>query len=255
MIRKKILITAPEDYAQRLCAALRAASDGELQFFPVSVPLLCTELRSREMPADVLAPYDTLVLCSRKAIEAVAVEQWVLKDHASCYAIGKDREYLEDMLGRRSPGNYEPSLQGIADALRESGQQKRIAVLGPQMEGIMMPFTLTDFIDKMHAFCPAVDYLPVYTTRNLMATIGNLNLGDIDIVAFTSGGEAEVYRQMADSGLLSLPEDGRHPLLACFGPYTARCARDEGLQVDFVSPRYASFTDFACALRSVCISD
>ena len=77
---------------------------------------------------------------------------------------------------------------------------------------------------------------------------GTLIRQGIDCVALTSGGEAQVLRKVVETSPEGMALISSTPI-ACFGPYTAKCAKSEGLPVDIISDRYHSFTEFAAYLK------
>ncbi len=263
-MKRTILITAPKGYAERLDAALRAVSEPVgLCFAPVAVPLIETEA----MPTtdgtralrSTLQDVDVVVFTSRKAIEAVHYccrhDTGMLSPEASYVAIGRDATLMTALLGKpQGLPDCEPSLMGIVKALAgmPGAGEKRVVVLRPRVVGMPEPATVPEFLETLGGVVGEVRYLPVYTTRSASGetrqTVRNLLRQGIDCVALTSGGEAQVFRQVLEDGpeQMSLPV---HTTLACFGPFTAKCARTEGLPVHFVSDRYHSFTAFAERLK------
>lgn len=263
-MKRTVLITAPKGYAERLHDALTAVSEPEgLCFEPVAVPLIETEVMPTTDGArtlrSTLQDADVVVFTSRKAIEAVAI--WyrqgtdMLPSKASCVAIGRDATLMTALLGKpQGLPDCEPSLMGIVKALTDlpGVREKRVVVLGPRVVGMPEPATVPEFLNTLGGVVGAVCYLPVYTTRiasgKTRQTMRRLLRQGVDCVALTSGGEAQVLRQVLEESPEEITLLGG-ARLACFGPYTARCARAARLPVHFVSDRYHSFTAFAERLK------
>ncbi len=263
-MKRTILITAPRGYAERLDDALRAVSEPDvLCFEPVAVPLIETEVMATTDGArtlqSTLQDAGVVVFTSRKAIEAVYSwcrhDMGMLSPEASYVAIGRDVTLMTTLLGKpQGLPDCEPSLMGIVKALAgmPDARELRVVVLGPRVEGMPEPATVPEFLETLAGIVGEVRYLPVYTTRiasgKTRQTVRNLLHEGIDCVALTSGGEAQVLRQVLEESPEGISLLG-HTTLACFGPYTARCARTAGLPVHFVSDRYHSFRAFAERLK------
>lgn len=263
-MKKTILITAPKGYADRFAEALSGGLDTNGRCFdPVSLPLIETDINTAlNNTADnrpMMKDEDVVVFTSRKAIEAVALSchrgELSLPSAATYVAVGKDVELMQALLERKQGFPVcEPSLMGIVEALCRipRADRKRVVVFGPRVAGMREPATVPDFLSALSHLVGRVCFCPVYTTRAASGAIREALLSRIrqgvDCVAMTSGGEAQVLSETLASapdglGLLAATQ------LACFGPFTAKCAKSEGLPVGIVSDRYHSFRDFAEYLR------
>jgi uroporphyrinogen-III synthase len=262
-MKKKILITAPEGYARRFRDALLTVSGPTgPSFSPVSAPLIKTELDTaaeahKSLPS--IGDDDIVVFTSRKAIEATALwcqrQGLVLPPAATYVAIGKDASWMSALLSLpQGLSGCEPSLMGIVKALgeRPDADKKRVWVLGPRVVGMREPPTVPDFLTALGNRVGEVCYVPAYTTRPADSatrhTAYTLIQQGIDCVALTSGGEAQVLRKVVETSPEGMALISSTPI-ACFGPYTAKCAKSEGLPVDIISDRYHSFTEFAAYLK------
>ncbi|WP_028898365.1 uroporphyrinogen-III synthase [Prevotella sp. HUN102] len=260
-----ILVTAPKGYSKRFCDALRTASrEGNIVLDPIAIPLIATEIFDADDATNTLIgslnSFDYVIFTSRKAIEAMArfreKAPFRFSDTIGYASIGKDVEYMKSALNLPPCfANSEPSLMGIAKELEKTGNHigKRVAVLGPRVEGIREPSTVPDFIASLRHIDTKPTFISVYKTCKANATalnkVRHAITSKIDCVAFTSGAEAQVYRELME-GLPVNKKEMKPTLTACFGPYTAKCAEEEGLQIDFISKDFGSFEAFATNLKS-----
>ena len=70
---------------------------------------------------------------------------------------------------------------------------------------------------------------------------------DYDAVVFTSGTEIKVFLQMIPAKM-SKADFSKNVKVICYGPYTARCAADYGVKVDFTSPAFGSFQELVAQI-------
>lgn len=258
--RLTVLVTAPENYAQRFSEALKAVSlkNGQ-RFEPIVLPLIETELKTDDGLLDDflknIATFDYVLFASRRAIDAVAEglkrNSVKLPSQLGYIAIGKDGEYLEHVLGVKSCFvDGESSLMGVVRSLASDAKiaEKRIAVLTPKTEGMTEPSTVPDFLSALKQTNMEVVCVPVYLTRRareaVLERVATLLSVGLDLVALTSGAEAQVYQGVL-KGKLFKNQAIKRPEVACFGPYTAKCAKESGLSVDFVSKEFHSFAAFS----------
>ncbi|MCR5077732.1 MAG: uroporphyrinogen-III synthase [Prevotella sp.] len=262
----RVLITAPEGYALRLAKALKTVRrlDGA-RLCPVGIPMIATwtDTESEEFAQFVssLSGFDYIVFTSRRAIAAVSevmAAGKVLREQlrGGCCAIGKDNDFLRSELHVEPCFMAEePSPVGIVRELehREDIRGKRIAVLGPRVENLTEPDTVPDFLHALAEAGMEVTFVPAYVTggvgeKELLRAADVLReRSQLTYVAFTSGAEAQVFHRL--SALMPDYEQVmRSVSVVCFGPYTAKCCRKEGLRVDFVSKDFSSFQAFAKAL-------
>ena len=164
-MKKNILITAPRHYTQRLLTAFEKYKE-EVEVTNIAMVESTFDTANDEMQklcAD-LGMFDFVVCLSRKAIDA-------MHNYCDCaeqlgktqfLAIGKDNEYLHDVLGVTPPFiSKEPSPIGIAHALKERGLNEgcRLAALAPAFVGMEEPRTVPALLGSR------LVYLSVYTNE------------------------------------------------------------------------------------------
>jgi len=249
-----ILITSPEGYSERFSLIF-----SESCLNPVAIPMIETVI-PENMP-DMnhlfthLHRYEYIAFSSRKAIESFH-GKWrrsnVPLTGIKFCAIGKDTEYMVDKLGVK-PSIYpdEPSPVGIVNKLNEdkNSKGKTIAALVPLVEGMTEPNIVPDFLEKLGSIGMNVTRINAYITRSVDnvqtdRAVHLIRAKEIQCVAFTSGAEVEVLlRNINDNSLLE------NIVIACFGPYTAKCAQKKGLNVSIVSQDFSSFSGFLKAIE------
>ena len=252
---KKLLLTSPEGYAQRLLQAFRERPARQL-FHPVSRPMIRTSVML-DSPGlktflSQVETVDYVAFSSRKAIEAFA-QGWAeegrpLPSSVGWCAIGKDNDLLRELL-QVEPSFLaeEPSPKGIVSYLERlpDTRGKRIAVLAPQVVGMEEPSIVPDFLTGLAAIGMVPVRINVYRTQAvsedvLRDTAREIQQGTYDAVVFTSGTEVQVFLQMVPEG--ESLENFLGPLtVICYGPYTAGCARAYGVKVDFTSTSFGAF--------------
>ena len=262
---KRILVTAPRNYAARLATAI--IEQGGL---PILLPTIetCRLENFVELDAALsqLETFDWIAFTSRHGIEAffermnsLKISSSTLKSCQFC-AIGKDADRLYDFTGRVDLIPDNPSPAGILAELSKLAdiQGKTVLVPVPQVIGIPEPNVVPNFVAGLQELSMKVTRVPSYLTRCLQKNIYAVELdlirtSQIDAIAFSSTAEVEAFLSMVDS-----TEDSQHSgincgincAIACFGPYTAANARDLGLTVNIVAKDYSSFTGFAEAIAS-----
>lgn len=253
--RKSIMITAPTNYAIRL----QEAFEGK-EYNLISMPSIETIVPETNESIDSLLlqieQYDHIVLSSRRAIDAFADAIHRTKNTTATYrssrlcAIGKDAEYVLERLGvQANVVPEEPSLMGIAFHIEKYDKlvnNKKIAVLAPEVRGMTEPNIVPDFIAKLKALGAQITRVNAYYTQpaDISEGIALLREKKVDCIAFTSGGEIEALLSMLDS-----PSLLDQVTLACYGKYTADFARKKGLHVDIEGTDYSSFSGFVTAIH------
>lgn len=253
----EVVFTAPLSYSSRFVGATRS-----LGISAQSIPVISTDIdsASSETKALVSAPdrYDYVIFCSRKAVDAYAYYETSAHAHgktATQYlAIGKDVDYLRERTGLDVAFlSHEASPLGLVAALKSRHiTNKKVTVLAPGMRGIEEPFVVPQFIAALQETGLEVTRIDAYYTRpvtsNVNALIRLLEDGKVSLLAFTSGGEIEALMTgIAHSGkdtaklLQSVP-------VACFGPYTRRCAFKYRLDVKVVATDFSRAEGFAEAI-------
>ena len=265
-----LLVTAPKDYAHRFLDAIEECNrEGKVAFSPISIPMIETVIQQRVLAWSTflgeINSYDYVVFTSRKAIDSMSLtlqhERVSLPQQVGYLAIGK---YIECMKNRLQVTPRfipkEPSPMGIVTELKESNihSHVRIAVLGPQVEGLKEPETVPAFLRELKAIGCEVAFIPAYLTRSASPQACDqvkdlLRRHAIRGIALTSGAEAEVLRKVIDSLDVST-KPLENMVIASMGPYTARCAQQVGLPITFTSPQFGSFLAYARALQGYFLS-
>ena len=251
---KRLLITSPQGYAERLLKAFGSGNrDGEFEV--TSIPMIQTVIHTSEEFVrfiSKLTDYDYVAFSSRKAIEALAAyveaQGIELTSQVKWCAIGKDNEALSTLL-HVEPAFIaeEPSPMGIVHELAaiDGIAGRRIAVLAPKVVGMEEPHIVPDFIACLERIGMQVDRITAYHTlaassHDLQHARCMMEQGQIDAIVFTSGTEIQMLLRTLPQGM-----DANTFLkdinIICYGPYTASCAQKLGLKVDFTSPRFGSF--------------
>lgn len=259
-MKKNILITAPRHYTQRLLTAFEKYKE-EVEVTNIAMVESTFDTANDEMQklcAD-LGMFDFVVCLSRKAVDAMhnccdCAEQL---GKTQFLAIGKDNEYLHDVLGVTPPFiSKEPSPIGIAHALKERGLNEgcRLAALAPAFVGMVEPRTVPDFMAKLSELgvqTHRVDaYVNMATELSARKQAYDLIIDKrIDCVAFTSGSEVMAFndglKEVYGTDACCILND---VAIACMGPYTAMQAKRIGLKVDWVPAEFNSFDDFTACL-------
>ena len=260
---KRILVTAPRNYAARLTQEI--ISYGGL---PVMMPTIETCLLENYTELDQVLrqinSFHWLAFTSRNGIEAVCqrlatlnIPLSILEQCVVC-ALGKDADRLRQLGVKVDLVPNEASPQGLIEQLAATSElsQQKILVPVPQVVGIPEPNIIPQFVTGLESLGLQVTRVSAYTTRCFSAHLYpvELNLvrnGNIDVIAFSSTAEVSAFLQMVDEPKdyqdCAICEGGRYAI-ACFGPYTAANARDLGLEVDIVAEDFSSFKGFAKAM-------
>ena len=252
---RRILITAPRNYAARLSQAI--IKYGGL---PILMPTIETCFLSEYSKLDntlaQIDKFDWIAFTSRNGIEAffermnyLGISISILENCQLC-ALGKDSERLLDLGVKVNLIPTESSPEGIVKELAKVPQlkSKKILLPVPQVVGIKEPNIVPRFVAGLKKIGLEVTQIPVYITKCLEQTIYEVELDliktrKIDVIAFSSTAEVTSFLQMVKE-----PADYEHSVIACFGPYTAQNAASLGLNVLICSVDYSSFTGFAQAI-------
>jgi uroporphyrinogen-III synthase len=255
--KKRIVVTAPRNYAARLATAI--IQQGGL---PVIMPTIetCVLENFIELDAalDKIETFDWIAFTSRHGIEAFfqRMNDLNLPDSTlqNCHfcAIGKDADRLSDFTGRVEIIPDNPSPAGIINELSKIPeiQGQSILVPVPEVRGIPEPNIIPNFVTGLQKLAMNVTRVPTYITRclppeNYLVELDLIRHRKIAAIAFSSTGEVQGFLSMMNS-----PADYQHCAIACFGPYTAGNARNLGLSVNIVAKNYSSFTGFAEAIAT-----
>ena len=252
---KRIIITAPRNYAQRLSQQI--IDRGGL---PILMPTIetCWLNNYNELDSYLqqIGRFSWIAFTSRNGIEAFLQRMQVLEiprntlNKSNLCAVGKDAELLLDLGLKVSIIPCEPSPQGIVDELAKITDihQQSILVPVPEVVGIPEPNIVPNFIASLKQLGMKVTRVPAYMTRCLDKNLYEIELnlistGKIDVIAFSSSAEIAAFLSMFEE-----QKDYEDCLIACFGPYTANNAKRLGLNVSIVPEDYSSFAEFVRAI-------
>ena len=259
---RRILITAPRNYAARLTPQI--IDRGGL---PLLAPTIETCSLADPTALDTtlrrLGDFDWLAFTSRNGINAVlqrmeclGLSTSTLKRCQLC-AIGQDVERLTALGLTVDLAPTEPSPMGMIAELTKIPeiQGKRILVPAPEVVGLPEPDIIPNFISALHCLGMRVTRIPAYLTRcldpqNYSVEWELMRRGKIDVIAFSSTGEVEGFLRMINSNDDYSNDDYAHCQIACFGPYTAANAQKLGMPVAIVAEDYSSFAGFANAIAA-----
>ncbi|MGJ5634905.1 uroporphyrinogen-III synthase [Nostoc sp. CALU 1950] len=254
---KRILVTAPRNYAYRLSEQI--IKKGGL---PVFMPTIETCYLSNYTKLDAalhhIDEFDWIVFTSRNGIAAffhrmndLDIPVSVVQKCHLC-ALGKDAESLLSFCGKVDLIPAESSPAGIVAELAKLPQiqDKKVLIPAPEVVGLPEPDVVPNLITDLQKLGIEVTRVPTYITQGLNKSIYGIELnlirqGTIDVIAFSSTAEVESFLTMVNS-----PSDYERCIIACFGPYTTANARKLGMNVSIVSRDYSSFEGFAEAMST-----
>ncbi|RCJ19147.1 uroporphyrinogen III synthase [Nostoc sp. ATCC 43529] len=254
---KRILVTAPRNYACRLSEQI--IKKGGL---PVLMPTIETCYLSNYTHLDNalsrIKEFDWIIFTSRNGIIAffhrmndLDIPISVLENCQLC-ALGKDSESLFSFSGKVDLIPQESSPAGIVAELKTIAQihQKKVLLPTPEVVGLPEPNVMPNLITDLENLGIKVTRTPTYITQGLDKNIYSVELdlirqGKIDVIAFSSTAEIESFLRM-----VNFPTDYRDCAIACFGPYTTANAQKLGMNVSIVSENYSSFEGFAEAIAT-----
>ncbi|KYC40185.1 uroporphyrinogen III synthase [Scytonema hofmannii PCC 7110] len=254
---KRILVTAPRNYALRLSNQL--ANQGAL---PLLMPTIETcpleNFTELDSALQKIEQFDWIAFTSRNGIEAflqrldeLQINPLILAKCRLC-AIGIDSEKLAAFGFKVDIVPKEPSPAGIIAELAKISNIAKQTVLVPVPEvlGVPEPDVVPNFVAGLKQLGMNVTRVPTYMTRCLEKTVYDVELslvrqGKIDAIAFSSTAEIMGFLKMFNS-----KSDYENCTIACFGPYTAANAKKLGLDVSIVSKDYSSFAGFTNAIAS-----
>ncbi|MEH2315835.1 uroporphyrinogen-III synthase [Nostoc sp.] len=252
---KRILVTAPRNYAYRLSEQI--IKQGGL---PVLMPTIETCYLSNYTKLDTallhIEEFDWIIFTSRNGITAffhrmndLDIPVSVVQKCHLC-ALGKDAESLLSFCGKVDLIPTESSPAGIVAELAKLPQinDQKMLIPAPEVVGLPEPDVVPNLITDLQKLGVKVTRVPTYITQGLDASIYSIELnlmrqGMIDIIAFSSTAEVESFLTMVNS-----PSDYERYIIACFGPYTTANAQKLGMNVSIVSTDYSSFEGFADAI-------
>ncbi|TAF10957.1 MAG: uroporphyrinogen-III synthase [Nostocales cyanobacterium] len=252
---KRILVTAPRNYAYRLCEEI-IKQGGIPVIMPTIETCLLSDYTELDNSLNNLEQFNWIIFTSRNGIMAffqrlhnLNIPLSRLQNSRLC-ALGKDSEILLSLGGRVDLVPQEPSPAGIVAELSKIPNiyNQTVLVPAPEVVGLPEPNVIPNLINDLNKLGMQVTRLPTYMTQNVDKNIYQVELnlirqGMIDMIAFTSTAEVESFLRMFDS-----KSDYENSIIACFGPYTAANTESLGVEVSIVSKDYSSFAGFTAAM-------
>lgn len=252
---KRILVTAPRNYASRLSAEI-ICQGGLPIFMPTIETCYLSDYSQLDAILNHIDEFDWIAFTSRNGIIAfferlhdlnISISQL---QNCQLSALGKDVEILQSLCGRVDLLPAESSPTGIINELSQIQdiQGQKILVPIPEVIGIPEPDVVPKFIAGLKKLDMQVTPVSTYITQALDKNIYpvELNLirqGYIDVIAFSSTAEIESFITMFNAD-----NEFKNCVIACFGPYTAANAKKLGLNVSIVSEDFSSFAGFVRAM-------
>ena len=257
---QQIVISAPSIYASRLKGALEKY-EAKVILMPAIETIIYDSIPQLKALNQNIRPqlcgsskYDYIVLPSRNAIKAFdneiqrnsAFKEW---QSGPYYVIGKDIELLQSLGYSTTAKVLEPSLKGITKTIaadKKGKGNKHLLLISPQVQKMKEPPIVPDFIASIKAIGIECHQIYGYTSQGIHSPnntliLENITQGKYDLLALTSGGESFAIAQQIN------PSDVKCKV-ACFGPYTAKSAKQAGFKIDLISDKYHSFDDYAKAI-------
>jgi len=252
---KRIIITAPQNYACRLADQI-ARRGGIPLLMPTIETCFLENYTALDRVLQNINSFHWIAFTSRMGIDAFfqRLEQLNLPrsmlETCQICAIGKDAERLSKWGIKADLVPVDPSPKGIVLELVQVSkiEQQTVFVPVPKVIGLPEPDIIPNFISGLQNIGLTVTRVPVYKTqcldRELYAReLAMIRAGQVDAIAFSSTAEIESFLQMVNG-----KSDYEHCPIACFGPYTAANAKKLGLEVTIVAKDYSSFTGFVDAI-------
>jgi uroporphyrinogen-III synthase len=255
LYNKRIIVTAPRNYAKRLSEQI--INYGGLPIIMSTIEIcVLDDYTEIDKALTNINKFDWIAFTSRNGIEAffqrlndLKIPKSILQECSLC-AIGKDAERLSEFCGKVDLIPQESSPEGIIVELSKipNIQGQKILVPVPKVIDIQEPDIVPKFVSGLKKVGMEVTRIPAYITRCLAKDIYEVELNlifqdKIDAIAFSSTAEVESFLKMLNS-----KTDSIHSIFACFGPYTAANAKKMGINVSIVSTEYSSFAGFAEAI-------
>ncbi len=255
LYNKRILITAPRNYASRFAGEIINYGGIPIIMSTIETCYL-SSYKTLDNCLNNITQFNYIAFTSRNGINAVISRLKTLNLPLSCLdncqliAIGNDAQRLEEMGLKVAIIPSEPSPQGIVLELAKIPHihQQTILVPIPKVVDISEPDIIPNFLAALATLDIKITTVDAYQTRCLDADLYAVEIdliqqGKIDIIAFSSTAEIESFLLMVNK--TQVPKKS---LIACFGPYTAGNARNLGLTVDIVGKDYHSFRGFVQAI-------
>ena len=254
---KRILVTAPRNYAFRLSEQI-IKQGGLPVFMPIIETCYLSNYTKLDTALERIDEFDWILFTSRNGITAffyrmndLNIPVSVLEKCQLC-ALGKDAESLLSFCGKVDLIPTESSPAGIVAELAKLPEihKKKVLIPAPEFVGLPEPDVVPNLITDLQQLGIEVTRVSTYITQGLDTSIYGIELdlirqGKIDVIAFSSTAEVESFLTMVDS-----QSNYERCIIACFGPYTTANARKLGVNVSIVAKDYSSFEGFAEAIAT-----
>lgn len=271
---RRILVTAPRQYASKLCSKVLGAGGRPLWLPTIQVAEL-REPRAQEALLDSLknlSQYQHLGFSSKNGITAVlwALEQWlggldaavkhIEESGIKCWALGADAETLLQAGLTEVHQPREPSTQGLVRELAERGEAEGRRVLCPVprvLPPLTEPAVVPRFLASLQECGADAVRVDAYETgmgcqpASCSAERELLMEGEIHAIAFSSTAEAQglVHLMGGNPSFVHQAVRAHNVVLAAHGPYTAvGVANVLGIPVTCVSKDSSTFDGLVGAL-------
>mmetsp|Transcript_6399 Transcript_6399/g.14237 ORF Transcript_6399/g.14237 Transcript_6399/m.14237 type:complete len:359 (-) Transcript_6399:803-1879(-) len=279
LLDKRILVTAPRQYAQKLCTKLTAAGARALWVPGVRITSLQEAAHIEQLDSCLRAivngqahGYTHIAFTSKNGVYAVMERLAVMtgtldagvdalkRSGLRLCALGADGEVLMALGLPLHVSPAEASTQGLVKELVQKGEAAGAAVLCPVPHvtgGLVEPAVVPRFLAALSDAGATPHRVPAYVTTlgtSVAACTAEMQLlqsGGLHAIAFSSTAEAQGLVQVMGGLPLFVGAVQRHDvLLAAHGPYTAEgVGRVLGLPVPCVSQNFKSFDGLVSALE------
>jgi len=253
---KKILVTAPKNYGQKLCRLIEKAH-GIAYPFPTIETFINPDQSKLLNIFYQLPEIPHIILPSRMAIDAffktlkrLSAKPDLKKAHF--YAFGKDAGYMFKQYHQSVACQpEEPGPHGVVSCFQSLSNPVSVILLAPKVTGVPEPDVIPNMIYHLEKTGAHITKIEAYITQaNDLKQFSKAYqlLQEVDqntVIAFTSTAE-----------ILSLlkyftPAHLNRYKIACFGPYTGSNALKLGLHPVYIGEKYGSFEDFIEGMASL----
>ncbi|WIA22644.1 hypothetical protein OEZ86_009619 [Tetradesmus obliquus] len=274
LLNKRILITAPRQYASKLTALLVDAGARPTWVPGVAISRLSEQQHWQQLDHSLqqLESYSHLAFTSKNGILAVLERlaalhggpeeavQYVQQSGIKLCALGADGQVLRDAGLQVHVSPKEASTKGLAAELAATSQAAGAHILCPVPHvagGLVEPPIVPRFMDALAAAGADALRVPAYLTslglpgpECCAKEAALLQQGYFDAIAFSSTAEAQGLCLLMDGKEAVVSAVQQHcTVLAAHGPYTAAGAGDVlGLPVPIVSRNFSTFNGLVAAL-------
>eukprot|EP00775_Hariotina_reticulata_P009061 gene9061-9231_t len=273
---KRVLVTAPRQYASKLVSLLVSAGSRPVWVPGVEICRLASPDHRLQFDAALLqlSSYSHLAFTSKNGILAVlerltelqggleAAAAYIQESGIKLCALGADGEVLQEVGLQVDVSPAEASTKGLAAELAASGQAQGARVLCPVPHvtgGLIEPPVVPRFLAALERAGALPSRVPAYTTTVGLPSADCCSMeaqllqdGHFDAIAFSSTAEAQglcILLRGREAVARAVQKHGI--ILAAHGPYTAAGAAEVlKLAVPVVSQNFASFQGLVSALEA-----